>query len=81
LSISAVDIALDLRTAGVFSDSLFNEIATSREKEESLLLALEKTHKDGKIDLLEYEWTILPIERCKLTVLTSFGIKEYESKT
>jgi len=79
-SMSAVDIALDLKSAGVFSDSIFNEIRTSRDKEESLLVALEKASKDGKIELLDYEWTILPIERSKLTVLTSYGIKEYESK-
>ena len=79
-SMSAVDIALDLKSAGVFSDSIFNEIKTSRDKEESLLLSLERAAKDGTITLLDYEWSILPIERSKITVLTPYGIKEYESK-
>lgn len=80
MTISATDIAADLRSAGVFTDSVLNDIKNTREKEEALLLAIEKASKDGKIDLLEYEWTILPVERCKITILTPFGIKEYESK-
>jgi len=80
-SVSVAHIANELKISGVFSDSTFNQICSNREKEEELLLALEKASKDGKIDLLEYEWTILPVERCKITIITPSGIREYESKT
>jgi hypothetical protein len=34
--------------------------------------------KEGKIQLLEYEWNILPIERIKITIVTDKSSKEFE---
>lgn len=32
---------------------------------------------DRKIQLLEYEWTLLPVERLKVTLVTATGYKEF----
>lgn len=38
---------------------------------------LQSLTQDNKLQLLEYEWTILPIERIKITLITDNVSKEF----
>jgi hypothetical protein len=39
---------------------------------------LTDLHKESKLQLLDYEWKILPYEHLKLTIISHSGIKEFE---
>lgn len=43
----------------------------------SLHTHLASLSREGKLQLLEYEWTLLPIERIKITVVTDRNSKEF----
>jgi hypothetical protein len=43
----------------------------------SLHTFLANLSKEGKLQLLEYEWNLLPIERIKITVVTDRNSKEF----
>jgi len=41
----------------------------------------EDLHKNDKLQLVDYEWTILPFEHLKLTLISHSGKKEFEYNT
>jgi len=45
---------------------------------ESVAALLAELAKQDKLQLLYYEWTILPIEHMKLTLITNHSKKEFE---
>lgn len=47
------------------------------EQERMLQAKLAALSAEDKIQLLEYEWTILPVERIKLNIVTTSGHKEF----
>lgn len=56
--------------------SILNEHASTHAKQiYDLMLSLAK---DDKLQLVDYEWTILPFERLKLTLISHSGKKEFE---
>lgn len=78
------------KLAGCF-DELCGFMADERLLDASLLLTLKNTsekarwivnflddlQKDEKIMLVSYEWQVLPVERLKLTIVTSKANKEF----
>jgi hypothetical protein len=76
-SIHPLDMAGELYTYGVLSAKQLEEIKTSNNKSELLFRALELANKEGRVDLLDYEWQLLPMQRITITIVTSSGIKEY----
>ena len=42
-----------------------------------LQVKLASLSDERKIQLLEYEWTLLPVERIRLTLVTATGFKEF----
>jgi|SRR5687768_3090305 len=55
-------------------------IRSSPEQAKLLQAKLASLSKDRLIQLLEFEWTILPVERIKLTVVTDRGHKEFNAE-
>jgi hypothetical protein len=49
----------------------------SPEQERTLQAKLASLSAEDKIQLLEYEWTILPLERIKLNIVTASGHREF----
>lgn len=47
------------------------------EAAKAMQLMLAKLHHDNKFQLLEYEWTILPVERIKIHIITDRSSKEF----
>lgn len=41
---------------------------------------LASLSEDRKIQLLEYEWTLLPVERIKINLVTDTGFKEWTAE-
>lgn len=77
-SVHALDMADLLVRDGVISPKQMEEIKTSNVKTELLFRAVELAAKDGKIDLLDYEWQLLPTHRITITMVTASGIKEFK---
>lgn len=77
-SVHVLDMADLLAKDGVISSKQMEEIKTSNTKTELLFRAVELAAKDGKIDLLDYEWQLLPFQRITITIVTASGIKEFK---
>ena len=76
-SVHPLDMANELYTYGVLTSKQFEEIKISNSRSELLFKALELANKEGRVDLLDYEWQLLPTQRITITIVTSSGIKEY----
>lgn len=50
---------------------------SSPEQVRLLHTKLVSLSEERKIQLLEYEWTLLPVERIRLTLVTSSGHREF----
>lgn len=77
-SVHALDMAESLLRDRVITSAQMEEIKTSNSRSESLLRALESASKEGRVQLLDYEWQILPTQRVVLTIVTDSGIKEFK---
>jgi hypothetical protein len=76
-SVHPVDMASELYSYGVLTSKQFEEVKISNNRSELLFRALELANKEGRVDLLDYEWQLLPTQRIILTIVTSSGVKEY----
>lgn len=76
-STHVLDMSNTLYADGVISQKDFEEIKVSSSKTEALFKALEKAKKEDRIDLLDYEWQLLPIQRIVLTIVSPSGIREF----
>jgi hypothetical protein len=52
----------------------------SPEQARLLQIKLASLSSEQKIQLLEYEWTILPVERIKLNIVTDRGHREFSAE-
>jgi hypothetical protein len=77
-SIHPLDMANELYSYGVLTAKQFEEIKVSNNRSELLFRALELANKEGRVDLLDYEWHLLPRQRITLMIVTSSGVKEYK---
>lgn len=53
------------------------DIKSTSNPSQGLHVFLAKLSSDNKIQLLEYEWQLLPVERIKLLILTDRNNKEF----
>ena len=53
------------------------ELTRNQEKAEFVYTTLKKAEKDDKLILLDFEWTILPLETIKITCITETTHKEF----
>jgi hypothetical protein len=56
--------------------SILNEHASTHARQ--IYDLMSSLAKDDKLQLVDYEWTILPFERLKLTLISHSGKKEFE---
>ncbi len=71
------DIIDVLKSDQIVSDKEIHEVTTSYDPTESLFKLLEIKYKDGKLDLLDYEWWILPRRVIVLTIVTPYAKREF----
>jgi hypothetical protein len=55
-------------------------IKTSPDQGKLLQAKLASLSADRKVQLLEYEWSILPTERIRINVVTDRGFKEFTAE-
>jgi hypothetical protein len=55
-------------------------IKSSPEQGKLLQAKLASLSVENKIQLLEYEWSILPVERIKISIVTDRGFKEFSAE-
>lgn len=53
------------------------QLGMEYDKETSLCEILFKSSKQEKIQLLDFEWSILPVERIRLKIVTDMSTVEY----
>ena len=70
------DIISILKTENIIN---LNELEIINEGDRVLnvFILLKKKLNEGKLHLLDFEWSILPIENIKITIITDHGTKEY----
>lgn len=73
----AMDIANQLKTDNVLTSSDLERVAGAFDRSEILFILLEKAASEDRAYLVNYEWTVLPIQQVKLTVVGPNGIKEF----
>jgi len=76
-SYSVEDIANILVSDGALSKDVLYEISTSYDSIETLFKRIEMAAKDGKIDLLSYNWQLLPTQIVSLTIVTPHAKREF----
>lgn len=61
----------------LLSKEEYKVIRSSPEQARMLQAKLAFLSEERKIQLLEYEWTLLPVERIRITLITDTGHKEF----
>jgi len=59
------------------TEESFKDLSRSHEYPERIQFILNEALESEKIALLAYEWTILPVERIRLTITTERQHKEF----
>ena len=77
-SIDLMDIVYILKNDGAITENDASSLSASRNKAETLLIILEAARSSGKLDLLSYEWQLLPSQRLSITMVTPAGIREFK---
>lgn len=70
-----------LKADRLINDFQLTAIANESDKAKYILNLLETLKKEEKLLLLDYEWSILPVERLKLTVVTERNSREFTFNT
>jgi len=71
------DLAIFLREEKLIDDNNLAELKNAVSRPKYLYGLLEKLKEEEKVELLDYEWTVLPVERLKLTIVTKRVTKEF----
>jgi hypothetical protein len=71
------DILGFLREEKVITTDQVNQVRSSPMKGKELQLILSDLVKSEKLQLLEYEWVVLPFERITVTVVTDNSKREF----
>jgi hypothetical protein len=58
--------------------SLVKEVSNSPDKAKELYVLLQGLHSEDKLQLLSYEWQVLPIERIRIHIITNRSNKEFD---
>ena len=70
-----------LKEQRLINDFQVSAITNDSDKAKYLYNLLETLKKEDKLLLLDYEWSILPVERLKLTIVTERTQREFYYNT
>jgi len=75
-----VDLLQFLKEDGVITDDAMQRLLHENHTQHSIRIhnLMEQAVIDGKLQLVDYEWSILPLELVKLTLISNRGKKEFE---
>jgi hypothetical protein len=68
-----------LKEEKLISDDLVQTLLVEHHSTHAARIAtlLDELHKQDRLQLVDYEWTILPFEHLKLTIVSHSGKKEF----
>lgn len=71
------EILLFLKNEDLISDNEVRTVRQSSDHPKDVQSLLKRLKTDGKFQLLEYQWEILPVERIKILIITDRTQKEF----
>jgi hypothetical protein len=76
-SVNYLDMLDMLKTDLVLTQQECDDIKKEYDPIEHIFIALEKAYKNNKIDLLTYDWTLLPRSQVKITIVSPGAMREW----
>ena len=76
-SVGVMDIVGDLVNEGVLTKADREAVSVVEDKCEKLFILMELANRNGKVQLMNYDWQLLPTQRVKLLIVTDATTKEY----
>ena len=73
----ALHIAKIMLDDNVFTNDDMEAIKTAYDRSEELFIRVEKYKKAGKLDLVHYEWSMLPNISVKISIVGPAGMREF----
>lgn len=71
------DIVVFLRSEGLIDDVQIKSIKNSSDRNKEVQFLLRDLNKNGKIQLLEYKWILLPVESISVHIVTDKNQKQF----
>ena len=71
------DIMLFLRTEGLIEDNHIRIAKNSPDTAKEVQLLLHDLQKRGQLQMLEFEWTLLPVENICVHIITDRNQREF----
>lgn len=66
-----------LKQEGFVDDNQMRSVKNSSDHAKEVQLILRDLQVKNKLQLLEYEWSVLPVENIKITIVTDRDSKEF----
>lgn len=66
-----------LKQEGFVDDNQMRSVKNSADHAKEVQLILRDLQVKNKLQLLEYEWSVLPVENIKITIITDRDSKEF----
>jgi hypothetical protein len=76
-TVGVMDIMGDLINEGVLNKADREAVSVAEDKCEKLFILMELANRNGKVQLMNYDWQLLPTQRVKLIIVTDATTKEY----
>ena len=74
-------LVMFLQDEGVLTRQDVNKLSSDLDPVKTLYRAMINAKKDGKLQLLSFEWTLLPHENIKLLLITNRAQREFVFET
>lgn len=71
------DILLYLKQEGIINDNEIRSVHTSANHPKEVRLMLKNLQAAGKLQLLEYTWSVLPVENIRVFIVCDRSQKEF----
>jgi predicted nucleic acid-binding protein len=71
------DILVFLKLENLIDDNAIKKVRTSSNSPKEVREVLSQLKTDGKLQLLRYEWNVLPVENILITIITDRNQKEF----
>lgn len=71
------DILMFLKQEEIIGDNEPRVVRQSADKEKELYKLLNSLKKTNKVQLLQYEWSILPVENIRIHIITDRNQREF----
>lgn len=71
------DILIYLKLEGLVDDNQMKSIKLTPDRPKEVQAILKDLQANGKLQMLTYEWSVLPVENITITIITDRNQKEF----